>query len=297
MTGFLLPTVVWRAVDSAGAPLNGAKLYFFVTGTTTPTNTYTTSTLGTPNANPVVSDSAGLFGPIYLDPAVTYRVQLKTSAGSLIEDIDPFTVAANVPPGGITGAMLAAGAVNTNLTYTAANAALVLLQGLHTLSIPAGAFVATTTNGSTPTTTQSTTNHVMVASQDFDQSTAQYAQVAIPLPKGVSSGAFTARLRWTSASGSGDVIWRVQALALSDGDTIDTAFGTAISVTDTLSSAGNIQTSPTTAAITASNGLAKQDVLIVQVSRDAANVADTLNASAKLTAVELFFTLDATTDA
>jgi hypothetical protein len=89
MAGTFLAQPMVRAVDSNGAPMNGALLQFYVTGTTTPTNAYTSSTLGTPLSNPVVSDSAGLFVPIYLDPAVTYRVQLKTSGGSVVQDIDP----------------------------------------------------------------------------------------------------------------------------------------------------------------------------------------------------------------
>ena len=89
MTAQLLPSIVVRAVDANGNAISGAKLYFYVTGTTTPASTYTSSTLGTPNANPVVADSGGLFTPIYLDPAVTYRAILKTSGGSAIQDIDP----------------------------------------------------------------------------------------------------------------------------------------------------------------------------------------------------------------
>lgn len=297
MTGSLLPTVVWRAVSSAGAPINGAKLQFYVTGTTTPAPTYTTSGLGTPNANPVVSDSAGLFPPIYLDPAVTYRLQLRDGGGSLIDDLDPITAQANLAAGSVPGSALAAGAVNTNLGYTAANDASVLKVGLHALVIPASALTIRTTNGPSAGSNQSTTNLVMCSGLNFDKDTAQFAQVRIPLPKGIAAGTFTARLRWMAASGAGNVIWTVQALALSDGDTIDTAFGTAISVTDTLTGAGIEQLSPTTAAITASNTLAKQDSLIIQVGRDAANAGDTLTASALLTALEVFFTLDGSTDA
>lgn len=123
MTGSLLPTVVWRAQDSNGLPLNGALLYTFLTGTTTPTPTYTTSSLGTPLANPVVADSSGLFPEIFLDPAVTYRFQLKTAGGSLVQDIDPFSVAPVIAAGGISASMLAAGAAASNLGFTPVNKA------------------------------------------------------------------------------------------------------------------------------------------------------------------------------
>lgn len=41
------------------APLNGGKVFIYLPGTTTKQNTYTDSTLGTANSNPIVLDSAG----------------------------------------------------------------------------------------------------------------------------------------------------------------------------------------------------------------------------------------------
>ena len=123
MTGILLTEPVIRAVNANGAPISGAQLQFYTTGTTTPTPVYTSSTLGTPLSNPVVSDSGGLFVPIYLDPAVIYRAQLKDGGGVLIRDIDPvnaiFTVGANT----VTNAMLQAGVALANLGYTPVNKA------------------------------------------------------------------------------------------------------------------------------------------------------------------------------
>lgn len=53
----------------------GAKLYFRLTGTSTPQNTYTTPALTTPHSNPVVADANGYFDPIYLDPSLpNYRI-------------------------------------------------------------------------------------------------------------------------------------------------------------------------------------------------------------------------------
>lgn len=123
MSGGLLLEPVLRAIDANGLAMSGALLQFYLTGGTTPTNTYTSSTLGTPNANPVVADSGGLFTPIYLDPAITYRIQLKTSGGSLIRDIDPFTIAPIIANLGITAAMLAVGAAVSNIGYTPVNKA------------------------------------------------------------------------------------------------------------------------------------------------------------------------------
>jgi hypothetical protein len=60
----------------------GDKLYFYITGTSTPQNTYTDHDLNTAHANPVEADAEGNFEPIFFDPEVSaYRVDYKNSAG------------------------------------------------------------------------------------------------------------------------------------------------------------------------------------------------------------------------
>lgn len=84
---FFIPQAV--RINSSGTPYAGAKLYFYLTGTTTPTDTYQDDALGTAHANPVVADSGGQFAPIYLDPAITYRAILKDSDDNQLDDVDP----------------------------------------------------------------------------------------------------------------------------------------------------------------------------------------------------------------
>jgi len=114
---------VLRAVDQNGAPMAGAKLQFYVTGTTTPTNVYSAANLSTPLSNPVAADAGGLFAPIYLDPSVTYRCQLMSAAGVLIRDIDPLGGPLALAAGSISAVMLAAGAALANLGYAPLNKA------------------------------------------------------------------------------------------------------------------------------------------------------------------------------
>ncbi len=81
----------------AGSPTgNGYKLYFYETGTTNPINTYSQSDLamGHENTNPVVADSNGLFGPIYLLPTPDYKVILTNAVGTAIWTTDPILTAA-----------------------------------------------------------------------------------------------------------------------------------------------------------------------------------------------------------
>ncbi len=76
--------------DPNGKPYAGAKAYFYITGTTTAQNTYSDYALTVPNANPVVADGNGMWGPIYLLPNVRYRVTLKTSTDALIYTQDDY---------------------------------------------------------------------------------------------------------------------------------------------------------------------------------------------------------------
>lgn len=296
MAGGLLTEPVIRAIDANGLAVAGAKLFFYLTGTTTPTNTYTSSTLGTPNANPVVADSGGLFAPIYMDPAVTYRVQLKTNGGSLIEDIDPFSIAANNPTGGVTSGMLAAGAAVANIGFTPADVASAIATGRHAMVIKADAMIPRTTNGPAPGSTESATNKTMITGYDFDAATQEHLCILIPMPKSVSVTSFTARFRWTALSGSGNIIWGCGAVGVGDGDSLDAALGGGVTAIDTLTGTSQLCVSPETTAITVGGSPQAQDILIIVVYREAANVLDTLNADGRLLALELFLNVTGTTD-
>ena len=75
-TASLAPQVKFTALDSNGDPYSGAKLYTYETGTTTPKTTWTDSTKGTPNTNPIVLDSRGQ-ADVWLDSSGgAYRLKL-----------------------------------------------------------------------------------------------------------------------------------------------------------------------------------------------------------------------------
>lgn len=64
----------------------GAKLYFRLTGTSTPQAIYTDIDLTTPASNPQVADADGYFDPIYLDPSLpNYRV-IHTDGSNVDDD-------------------------------------------------------------------------------------------------------------------------------------------------------------------------------------------------------------------
>src|SRR5688572_29575185 len=65
-----------------------STLTFSLTGTATPTDTYTDDELTVAHQNPVVANSAGYFAPIYLDPAISYRCIWATGAGVTLKTWD-----------------------------------------------------------------------------------------------------------------------------------------------------------------------------------------------------------------
>lgn len=72
-----------------GAVSPGAKAYFYLTGTSTPTDVYTTSDLDVAHDSPVVADGAGVFPAIYLDPEVVYKATVLNADDTLIYTDDP----------------------------------------------------------------------------------------------------------------------------------------------------------------------------------------------------------------
>ena len=75
----LLPVPKTQFLDANGDPLASGKVFTYISGTTTNQATFTDSGGGTPNANPVILDSAGRAN-IWLTDGLAYTIVLKTSA-------------------------------------------------------------------------------------------------------------------------------------------------------------------------------------------------------------------------
>lgn len=170
-----------------------------------------------------------------------------------------------------------------------------VLQGTHTIPVLAGAMTSRTTNGAAAGLSESTTNKVMLRTLDFDQTTVEYAQIAIPMPKSWNEGTVTVQFIWT-AGATGNVVWAAQGVALSDDDAVDTAFGTAQTVTDGVTASGDVMESAFTSAITIGGTPAAEDIVVFQFYRDAGNGSDTLAADAKLIGVRINYTVNAGDD-
>lgn len=177
-----------------------------------------------------------------------------------------------------------------------ANANLLMSTGKHQLPLTAAAWRAPTTNPAAWTTLELTTNKQMVAGWGFaDGATTLSIQLSMPMPKSWNEGTFTARVRGYAASGSGDVVFAMQALAVSDGDTLDAAWGTAQTMTKTVTTGKQIIT-PESAAITAAGSPADADTVYFKLYRDPTVGGDTFSGTFIVTEVELFFSFNAAND-
>lgn len=304
---------------SGGVSYNSAKAYYYQSGTTTPITVYTSAAMGTPHNSPVVADANGVFAPVYIDESVntSYRLQLYTSADVLIYDVDSITSAGYALPATIyvaTGINLghasdttitrsAAGViavegvnqVNTT-TFNTLGDARYMKQGLATIPILASAMQSATTNGAAAGTVETTTNRVLYKTLDFDQTTQEFAGFVIPMPKSWNDSTVTFQPLWTFASSSGGVVWALQAVACSDDDTADVAYGTEQTSTDTALTAGDVHVGPTSAAITIAGSPATNDLIFFRIKRNPSDASDTLAADARLIGIRLFFTQNAADD-
>lgn len=160
------------------------------------------------------------------------------------------------------------------------------------LFVPASAMKARTTAGAAAGSTETSTNKINYDTLDFDGVTTEYAQFHIAMPKSWNEGTITAQFIWGHASGSGTVVWGIQGVALGDGDVIDAAFGTAVTVTDTSLGATDVMHSPFTSAVTVAGTPQPEDLVIFQVYRN----GGTLGPDAKLIGIRLNFVVNAADD-
>jgi len=172
--------------------------------------------------------------------------------------------------------------------------------GVQTIWVPALAMVSPTTNGAEANAVETTATKPEMKVLDFHQSTVEYAQFSIAMPKSWNEGTVTAKFYWTHATAvATNVVWGIQGVCVSDNDTIDATFGTGVTVTDTFHNAAeDLAISPETAAITLGGTPAEDDLAYFQVYRNSSHGDDTTNSTdARLLGVKILFTTNAENDA
>ena len=87
MTEVLTPWPRAQFFNNNGQFLVSGKLYTYIAGTSTPQATYTDSTGGTPNTNPIILDGRGECG-LWIPPNTPFKYVLEDSAGNIIWTVD-----------------------------------------------------------------------------------------------------------------------------------------------------------------------------------------------------------------
>ena len=169
---------------------------------------------------------------------------------------------------------------------------------LNTVPIMAGGMTSRSSAGAQSGLVELATNKIMVRSFDFATGADEFVQFTLPFPKRWDNNTdkLTAQFAWTAASGSGTVLWGIQALALSNDDAMDQAFGTIVLASlDTLITANDVHVTSITADITPSGTPVENDTVIFQILRDVSG--DSLGVDAKLLWCKIHWTSDTGTDA
>lgn len=180
-----------------------------------------------------------------------------------------------------------------NTLYPTTQAVNTYVVGLQDIFIPAAAMWPRVTGGSSDLTrTEIVTSLVNIQTLDFDQTTQEFAQFTISLPRNWNNSTVTAKIYWTADSGTGTVVWGVSGGAYSNDDALTVALGTAQTVSDTLIAQNDLHITDVTSAITLAGTPADADFLAFQVSRNPADGSDTLNADAKLIGIVITITTD-----
>lgn len=116
MAGYMSPiTTILQFFSEQGLVANGYKVYVYAAGTTTPVTTYTDSTLGTQNSNPITLETNGrLPAAVWVAPGLRHKLVFKTASGATV----PNGTIDNLLPVGEVNFAITAGEVAASVTPT-----------------------------------------------------------------------------------------------------------------------------------------------------------------------------------
>jgi hypothetical protein len=194
--------------------------------------------------------------------------------------------------GGATATVVNIGTSNTDTEIRTA------ASGKQTIYVSRSAMISTTTAGATAGQIETTAGRPDIFTLDFINTSDTYAQFEMAFPKQWDEGTITFKAFWSSSATDTDgVSWALQAVAVSDGDSINVAFGTAVVVDDANQSIANtLLITAESGAITIGGSPAVGDLVYFQIFRDVSDSNDTASEDARLRGVQIFWTNDTTID-
>lgn len=172
-----------------------------------------------------------------------------------------------------------------------------ITTGLHSLWYPAGGIDPAATSGCTrvePTSTSSGYPDTPF-SLLFENATAQYGQFLLRLPPGMwdyTKPLFFEPVWMGLAGGSGDMTWRMRAIAIPDSNSF-TPFDVVAKSTQAFIDSANLMIGPRSDALLPSGALGAGCTLICEIYRNAADPdgLDTFSGGSNLLGVTIFFSV------
>jgi len=239
----------------------------------------------------------------YVDDAGTGGLILRGNAAVTIGKHTGETMGYFVADGAVTlyhdnAAKIATTATGVEVTGAATvGGASVKVAGKETIYVPAVAMYASTTNGCAEQV-ETTALRPDLKVLDFAADADDFAQFAVAMPKSWNEGTVTFQPFWTvTGTNTGTVAWQLAGIAVSNDDTINTAFGTQVATTALAFSgtSNDLMVSAESGAVTIAGSPAANDMCFFQINRDTS--ADDQTGNARLLGVKIFFTTDAANDA
>ena len=171
--------------------------------------------------------------------------------------------------------------------------------GKETIWVPSSSMYPSTTNPcSDLTQVETTALRPDLKVLDFATGADEFAQFAVAFPKSWNEGTVTFQPFWTvTGTNTGTVAWQLGGIAVSNDDTINTAFGSLVATTALAHSgtSNDLMVSVESGAVTIAGSPAANDMCFFQINRDVS--ADAQSGDARLLGIKLFFTTDAANDA
>ncbi len=257
--------------------------------TTTGTQTLTNKTLTAPKIGTSILDTNG--NELFLLTATSSAVNELTYANAATGNNPSFTASGETNVG--------INLVPKGSGVLQGNGSAIKIAGKETIWIPSNAMYGATTNPADAQQVETTATRPDMKVLDFDAGTDEFAQFTVAMPKSWNEGTITYQVYWTPGStNTGNCIFGLQGVACADGDTIDVAYGTAVTVTDAgIGTVEDQQVSAESSAVTIAGSPAAGEQTYFQLYRDANAGGDTFSADARVLGVKLFYTTDAANDA
>ena len=257
--------------------------------TTAGTQTLTNKTLTSPKIGTSILDTNG------------NELALLTATGSAVNE---FTLANAASGAGPTLSSTGETNVDININPKGSGVlksatAAIKIAGTETMWVPASAMYATTTNPAEAAQVETTALRPDMKVFDFAAAADDFVQFSVAMPKSWNLGTITYQVFWTpSTTNTGDCIFGLQGVACGDGDTIDVAYGTAVTVTDAgIGTVEDQQVSSVSSAVTIAGSPADDQQTYFQLYRDANAGGDTFTGVARVLGIKIFYTTDAANDA